>query len=160
MGGARLMIETPDGQPQRASADLERFIALAGDLTPIVRDEIRAAAVEEFQALGQASRQAAQALDGVRRAASLRLALWAIGVVACCSVIPLAVVRTVLPTRAELERLRGERDALEARVAQLAQRGGRIDLRRCGTRGRLCVRVERSAPVYGADGDYYVLKGY
>ena len=135
-------------------------LALAQELEQAVRDEVRAAFVEEFEALGQAGRRAAEALDAVRRVASLRLALWAIVVIGCCSVIPVAAVRMAFPTAAELGRLRSERDSLEAQVTQLAQRGGRIDLRRCGADGRLCARVERAAPRYGADGDYYVLKGY
>lgn len=133
---------------------------LARELEQALRDGLRAVFEEEFEALGQAGRRAAEALNAVRRVASLRLALWAVVVVICCSVIPLAIVRVAVPTRAELTRLRSERDALEAQVAQLSRRGGRIDLRRCGASGRLCARVERDAPRYGADGDYYVLKGY
>jgi len=132
----------------------------AHDLEQVVRDELRAAFVEEFAALGQAGQRAAEALAAVRRVASLRLALWVIVVVAGCSVIPLAVVRLAIPTHGELIQLRRERDSLETQVAQLSQRGGRIDLRRCGPEGRLCARVDRSAPQYGAEGDYYVLKGY
>lgn len=133
---------------------------LVRELGHVVREEVRAAFIEEFEALGRAGRHAAEALDAVRHVASLRLALWASLVVVCCCMVPLAIVRMALPTRAELSRLRSERDSLEARVAQLSERGGRIDLRRCGAGGRLCVRVERAAPRYGADGDYYVLKGY
>lgn len=130
------------------------------ELEQAIRDGLRAAFLEEFEALGQAGRRAAEALDAVRRVASLRLAVWVIVVVACCSVIPLAVARVALPTRAELIRLRSERDSLAAQVAQLSRRGGRVDLRRCGAEGRLCARVERDGPRYGAEGDYYVLKGY
>lgn len=133
---------------------------LARELGQAVRDEVRAAFLEEFEALGQAGRRAAEALNSVRRVASLRVAVWAAGVVVCCSVIPLAVVRMTIPTHAELIRLRSERDSLEVRVTQLSERGGRIDLRRCGADGRLCARVELTAPRYGTDGDYYVLKGY
>jgi len=135
-------------------------VTLVRELEQAVRHEVRAAFVEEFEALGQAGRRAAEALEAVRRVASLRLALWVIVVVGCCSLIPLAMIRVAVPTRAELIRLRSERDSLKLQVAQLAQRGGRIDLRQCGRDGRLCARVERSAPRYGTDGDYYVLKGY
>lgn len=134
--------------------------ALARELGQAVRDEVRAAFLEEFEALGEAGRRATEALNAVRRVASLRLALWSAVVVVSCSVIPIAVMRVALPTRAELIRLRSERDTLERQVTQLSEQGGRIDLRRCGAGGRLCVRVERTAPRYGADGDYYVLRGY
>ena len=133
---------------------------LARELEQTVRDEVRAAFLEEFEALGQAGRRAAEALDAVRRVASLRLAVWASIVIVCCSAIPLAIVHISLPTRAELIRLRNERDALVAEVERLKQQGGRIDLRRCGGEGRLCARVEASAPRYGSNGDYMVLKGY
>jgi hypothetical protein len=133
---------------------------LARELGQAVRDEIRAAFIEEFEALGEAGRRTAEALEAVRRVASVRMALWATVVVICCSVIPVAIVRMVLPTHEDLIHLRGERDSLQAHVAQLAARGGRIDLRRCGVEGRLCARVEPAAPRYGADGDYYILKGY
>jgi len=145
---------------QALDAAIERFGSLARDLEQVVRDEVRAAFVEEFAALGQTGRRAAEALEAVRRAASLRLALWAVGVVASCCVIPAAILWTLVPTRADLSRLRAERDALAANVAQLTERGGRIDLRRCGAAGRLCARVDRSAPAYGARGDYFVLSGY
>ena len=135
-------------------------VALARELEQAVRHEVRAAFVEEFEALGQAGRRAAEALEAVRRVASLRLALWVIVVVMCCSLIPLAVVRMAFPTRAELISLRSERDSLESQVMRLSQHGGRIDMRRCGPGGRLCARVERAAPRYGVDGDYYILKGY
>ena len=134
-------------------------LALTRELEQAVRHEVRAVFVEEFEALGQAGRRAAEALDAVRRVASLRLALWVIVVIVSCSLIPLATVKMVVPTRAELIRLRSERDSLNLQVAQLSQRGGRIDLRRCGPRERLCARVERSAPKYGANGDYYILEG-
>jgi hypothetical protein len=49
---------------------------------------------------------------------------------------------------------------MSAAIASLDERGGRIDLRRCGDSERWCVRVDRQAPVYGAQSDYYVLKGY
>ena len=133
---------------------------LVRELGQAVRDEVRAAFLEEFEALGEAGRRATEALESVRRAASLRLALWSILVVVCCSVIPIAVVRTAIPAPAELRRLRSERDSLQRQVMQLSEHGGRIDVRRCGARGRLCARIESGAPRYGADGDYYVLKGY
>jgi hypothetical protein len=129
-------------------------------LAQIVRDELRAAFVEEFRALGEASQRAAEALQSVRRAASARVALWSLGVVLACSAIPVTVAWVALPSRASVQRLRNERDALETRVAELARRGGRVDLRRCGASGRLCARVDRSSPAYGADGDYLILKGY
>jgi hypothetical protein len=66
----------------------------------------------------------------------------------------------LLPSQSELATLRSKRDELASNVARLEQRGGRIDLRRCGGTDRLCVRVDRKAPVYGEAADYFVIRGY
>ncbi len=132
---------------------------LLRELDLVVRQEIRGALAEEFQALGAASLRAAEALEAVRRAASVRIALWAVAVVCACSAIPFTIASTVLPSHAELSRMHEEHDRLEASIAILERRGGGIDLRRCGAAGRLCVRVERAAPAYGAQSDYLIVKG-
>ena len=49
-------------------------------------------------------------------------------------------------------------DALQ--IEQLERQGARAQWRRCGETGRLCVRIDRHAPIYGEHGDYYVLHGY
>jgi hypothetical protein len=66
----------------------------------------------------------------------------------------------LLPSQSELAALRSKRDELASNVAHLEQRGGRIDLRHCGGTDRLCVRVDRKAPVYGEAADYLVVRGY
>ena len=50
------------------------------------------------------------------------------------------------------ERMRADFDTME--------RGGLLDLRRCGNDARWCVRVDRHAPAYGEQADYLVVKGY
>ena len=45
-------------------------------------------------------------------------------------------------------------------IARLTQQGGHVELRRCGAARRLCVRVDRGAPMYGEAADYLVVKGY
>ncbi|MGH8261247.1 MAG: hypothetical protein ACREUG_16320 [Steroidobacteraceae bacterium] len=154
------LIEAAERQRSEAEAAVERFTLLSRGLEQVVRDEIRAAFVEEFEALGEASRRAGDALRVVRRSASVRIALWAAAVAVACCIVPVMIARTVLPSPVELARLRGERKGLEQAVAALVRRGGHIDLRRCSAAGRLCVRVDRSTPAYGAEGDYLVLKGY
>jgi hypothetical protein len=151
---------TVERQLEHAHVAIERLSAMAQDLDQVVRQELRSAFAEEFQMLGAASERAAQALHAVRRAASIRVALWAIGVTVACSAIPLAVAWAALPSQAELARMSEERDELAASLARLREQGGKVDLRRCGTAGRLCVRVDRSSPAYGADADYLIVKGY
>jgi hypothetical protein len=145
---------------QPAQAVIDSFGALTRGIDQVVRQEIRGALAEEFQALGGASRRAAEALEAVRRAASVRLALWVVTVALACASMPVIIAWSVLPTRAQLERLRAERDQLEGNIALLERRGANIDLRRCGPASRLCVRIERSTPAYGSQADFLIVKGY
>jgi hypothetical protein len=66
----------------------------------------------------------------------------------------------VLPSPASIAALRAQQAELSQNVARLAQRGGKAEWRSCGDAARLCVRIDRSAPVYGDNADYYVVKGY
>lgn len=52
-----------------------------------------------------------------------------------------AIGRFTLPDRAEIEALRSEKAELEANIADLAKRGGRIRLSTCGPVNRLCVQL-------------------
>jgi hypothetical protein len=56
--------------------------------------------------------------------------------------------------------LRTKHDELASKIALLEERGGRVDLRRCGDGARLCIRVDRQAPVYGEKSDYLIVRGY
>jgi hypothetical protein len=52
--------------------------------------------------------------------------------------------RFMLPSEAdrqEVERLRSEKAQLEANIADLTKRGGRIKLDRCGPANRVCVEI-------------------
>jgi hypothetical protein len=77
-----------------------------------------------------------------------------------CSAIPLLLACWIIPSRAEIAALRTKHDELATQIASLEERGGRIDLRRCGDGARLCVRVDRKAPTYGEQSDYLVVRGY
>jgi hypothetical protein len=52
-----------------------------------------------------------------------------------------AIGRFTLPDRAEIDALRSEKVELEANIAYLAKRGGRIKLSTCGPGDRLCVQI-------------------
>lgn len=155
---ADVVMEEAQWHESRSQEISERLETVSDAVGEIVRAELHAAFAEEFQALGAASARAAEALSAVRRAASVRVALWAIGVAAACSAVPAMVAWTLLPTRAQLEHLRRDRARLVANVARLRRAGGRIELRRCGSPGRLCVRVERDSPSYGPHGDFLIVK--
>jgi hypothetical protein len=155
-----LLMEAAHAQQTLAASSLEMLKAHVRDLDDIVREEIRRTLVEELEVLGNDSRRAAESLRSLRRAANLRVALWSIGVTTLCSAIPLGEAWWILPSPAEIAALRATRDELASTVAALERHGGRIDLRRCGSGNRLCVRVDRKAPPYGEAADYLVVHGY
>ncbi len=155
-----LLMEAAQAQQRLGQESLERLAAHARDLESIVREEIRRTVAEELGSVAGESRQAAQALQRMRRAANMRVLLWTVSIAAVCSAVAMGEAWWLLPSRQEIAALRARRDALAANVARLQARGGSIDLRRCGNPGRLCVRVDRQSPAYGADADYLIVKGH
>jgi hypothetical protein len=155
-----LLMEAAEAQQALAGAALERLREHAAGLDGIVREEIRSTLIEELGALDEDSRRAAQSLRALRQAASLRLAAWSVGVTALSAAIPVGIGWWLLPSRAEVSALRAARVELSGNIAQLAQQGGKVELRHCGAARRLCVHVDRSAPSYGEASDYLVVKGY
>jgi hypothetical protein len=78
-----------------------------------------------------------------------------------CAVVPGVVADFAWPSKSEITALRARREALAQNLAELEQRGGKVDWRQCGTAARLCVRIDRKAPVYGKKGEEYrVVDGY
>jgi hypothetical protein len=155
-----LLMEAAQTNQKSADASVKKLKAAVQDLATVVRDEVHRVLLEELQSLTADSRRASDALHAVRRAAGLRVAIWSVGVTTLCSAIPLGLACWVIPSRAEIAALRSRHDELAAKIAALEDRGGRVDLRRCGETARLCVRVDRKAPVYGEKSDYLILGGY
>ncbi len=155
-----LLMEGAELHQRLAEAQLEKLRAHTAELDTVVRDAIRRTMTEELRELALATRQAMQALEAVKRTANRRALGWQCASAVLCTAIPLGLVRWALPSTAEIAALRVQRDELAQSVARLEQRGGRIAWRRCGGDGRLCVRIDRKAPAYGEDADYYVVKGY
>jgi len=157
---AGLLMEAAQSHQKLAEASLKRLKAHTHDLEQLVRDEVRRAVVEELQALAADSQRAASALQRLKRSADARVVVWNVGITLLCSLLALGTACWVLPSRREIAALRSKRDEFAAALAQLGSEGGRIDLRRCGSEQRLCVRVDRTAPVYGKSADYLIVKGY
>lgn len=155
-----LLMESAQAHQKMAEVHLEKLRAHTQDLDGVVRDEIRRTLVDELQAVTAESDRAARALRAMKHAATMRGMAWNMGIALICAFIPAAVAHYLLPTPAEIGALRLQRDALAQNVASLEQRGGKIDWKNCGDPARLCVRVDRKAPVYGEKADYYVAKGY
>jgi hypothetical protein len=155
-----LLMEAAQAQQRLGQESLERLAAHTHDLDVIVRDEIRRSVAEGLGSIASESRRAAQSLQSLRRSANVRVLLWTASIAAVCSAVGIGEAYWMLPSQREVAALRARRDALAANIASLEQRGGMLDVRRCGGRARLCVRIDRSAPAYGPGADYLVVKGY
>jgi hypothetical protein len=155
-----LLMEAAQTHQKSAESSLKKLKATASDLAGIVREEVRNVVIVEFQSLAADSKRASDALHEVHRAANVRGLVWSVGITMLCSAIPLAMTCWIIPSRTEISALRAKHDELATKIASLEERGGRIDLRRCGDGARLCVRVDRKAPTYGEQSDYLIVRGY
>ena len=155
-----LLMESAQAHQKLAEIHLERLKVHTQDLDGVVRDEIRRTLVAELQSLTAESDRAARALQGMKRAANLRGLWWNVAIAVLCTGVPAAIAKWVLPSPAELAALRAMQGTLSRNINRLAQQGGKVEWRSCGAAGRLCVRVDRGAPVYGEQADYYIVKGY
>lgn len=155
-----LLMEAAQAQLRLGQESLERLAAHVRDLDVIVRDEIRRTLAEALGSVESESRRATDALRRIRRAANLRSLLWTVIITTSCSVVAMGEAWWLLPSQSEMAAMRARRDALAANIERLEQRGGRLDVRKCGAAARLCVRVDRNAPAYGPAADYLVVKGY
>jgi hypothetical protein len=155
-----LLMEAAQAQQRLSQESLDLLAAHTRDLDAMVRDEVRRAAFEALADVAAESRRATEALQRMRRAVHVRTLLWTVSIATICSGVAMGEAWWILPSQSEIATLGARRDALAANVARLEQRGGMADVRRCGARARLCVRVDRNAPAYGRAADYLVVKGY
>ena len=155
-----LLVEAAHSQQQLAEGTLQRLAAAVHEIGEAARAEIRSALITELRGMQVETRQAIEALRTLKRAAHLRTGLWSMGIFSVSSLIALGGAWWTLPSSAEVAQLRVQRDDLSSAVSRLVQRGGRVDLRRCGVAQRLCVRVDRKAPVFGESSEYFIVKGY
>jgi len=118
----------------------------AGDAARKGVTETLAQSVGTAKAAVNASAEALDdATDRIRDAAAW--VGWKLALVLCIAgasavAVNYAIGRFTLPTRGEIEALQVQKAELEANIADLEKRGGRIKLARCGPQPeRLCVRV-------------------
>ena len=155
-----LLMEGAQTHQRLAEAQLQTLRVHTQGLDGVVRDEIRRTLIEELQSMTAECEQAARALRAMSRAAQWRGLLWNITAVILCSAIPAAVAQIALPSQAGIAALVARRDSLSQNLARLEQHGGKVDWHLCGDHARLCVRIDRKAPGYGNEGDFYIVKGY
>lgn len=155
-----LLMEAAQAQQRLAQESLDRLAAHTRSLDELLRDEVRRTIAEGLGSLTGETRRATESLKRMRRAGNVRTMLWTVSIATICSGVMMIEATWMLPSQREVAALRARRDALAANVARLEQHGGAIDVRACGTRARLCVRVDRNGPAYGSGADYLVVKGH
>ena len=155
-----LLMEAVESQRALVGHALEQLQEHAAGLDAVVRDEVRAVLTQELHALFEETQRTVALLRRAGRATRLRQLAFGAAVSALAAAIPLGLTAWMLPSRAEIEGLRAARTELSASLARLAQQGGRMQLRRCGAAARLCVRIDRGAPLYGESADYAIVRGY
>lgn len=142
------------------AAVIDSIKGTAGTLQKATGDAAAQAVGESIgqapKAAAAALKQATEALEGatskVRSAGAWLTFKSAASIAGVGLVMVLAVYvlgRSLLPSEAdrqEVQRLRAEKAELEANIADLAKRGGRIKLSQCGPANRLCVEI---TPIQG-----------
>jgi hypothetical protein len=127
---------------KNASSSLQT--ATGNAATKAVTETLGKAPRTAVDALGVATEALDDAADRVRDAGaciSWKFALVFALAGAAAVTTNYAIGRFTLPDRAEIESLRAEKADLEANIADLAKRGGRIKLSTCGPANRLCVQI-------------------
>jgi len=155
-----LLMESAQAHQKLAESQLQKLRDHTRDLDGVVRDEIRRTLVDELQSLTVETAQAIAALEKIKRGATVRSTLTGVVTAMACAIAPIAVAKLALPSATEISALKARQDELTLNISKLEQRGGRVDLRRCGAALRLCVQVDLKAPKYGDKADYYVIEGY
>ena len=155
-----LLMETAQTQQRLIASSLKQLKAHTQELDNIVREQIRRTLTAEFGALIEEAEHAIQLLRGLKQATRWQFASWTILATVLVSAISMLCVWCLVPSNAQISAMRARQQQLTVAIDALEQRGGRIDLRRCGSSDRWCVRVDRQAPTYGEQSDYYVVKGY
>ncbi|HEV7986418.1 MAG TPA: hypothetical protein VGP20_09640 [Steroidobacteraceae bacterium] len=155
-----LLLEAAQTQQELIASELNHLQAHARGLDDIVREQIRRTLVEELGTVIEESVRAVAALRALERAAKLRFLAWTMAMTLLVAATTAVSVWWLLPTPSQMSALRLRRDQLLVELENLEQRGGRIDLRRCGSEQRWCVRIDRQAPAFGQQADYLIVKGY
>jgi hypothetical protein len=155
-----MLLEAAHSQQALIGSGIEQLQALVHGLDEIVRAQIRRTLVEELGGVCDQAQRAVTVLRTVEGAARLRCLRLTVLMTLLSAAGSAGVACWWLPSHAQMMLLRTQRDAMRAEIAALGASGGKIDLRRCGSDQRWCVRVERQGPVYGPDSDFLVVKGY
>jgi hypothetical protein len=155
-----LLMETAQTHQTLIEGTLRGLQEHTQGLDTVVRAEIRRTLIEELGGVIEHAHAASETLSALRRAATLRSLLWSILAILPALATGAVVMVRLAPASVRLAALAAERAQLALAIEQLERSGGRIDLRRCGPQERLCVRIDKLTPAYGAAADYLIVKGY
>jgi hypothetical protein len=155
-----LLMESAQAHQKAAESQLQKLRDHTRDLDGVVRDEIRRTLVDELQSLTTETARTIGALEKIKRGVRMRNTVASVGVAMACALAPVIAAKLMLPSAADVASLTARRDEMALNVSRLQQRGGAVDMRRCGASLRLCVHVDLKAPKYGDKADYYVIAGY
>ena len=168
---AGVLLEAAQNQQKIAEASFAKLDALAkivGELPQGALPELKASIEGAIRKELAEARQEIQRLTESLRKAHAHLGqtlLYYGGAVVLIAVVAVAVMLLwALPAPGEMVRLRDEKAQLQASIADLAKRGGRIQLRPCvrtDAKSRLCARVDPAGGTFNEHGEtYMVLAGY
>ena len=145
----------------RVDGTVGRLERAVGNLGPAVRQAVRDTYAKELVGLAEQIKKTTASLEGLQRSADWRQLLLGTGLSVVVVLITLGGFWFFTPSPAEMGRLRAEREQLQAAVDQLASRGARADLKKCGASNEhLCVRIDAGFGRFGNERDYYVIRGY
>lgn len=154
------LMDALDQEHTRVRAAMEALNAAIPRMQQAVLQAARASAQEAFDGLQGELERAQRVMIDLQRL-SLWRAAWQHAMVALVAiVITLVAVSWYVPSVSDMQALRTERSHLEASIADLEQRGGKLQISHCGPERRLCVAVQDYAGIYGKAGDYRIAKGY
>jgi hypothetical protein len=132
---------------------------LKRDVTGAAAGAVSAALAE----LNQDIQNAGRTLKQLQRFSLWQTALRHVMVAIAAIAVTLVAVWWYVPTVAQMNQLRAEREQLQASIDVLNQSGARIQLNTCGSEKRLCVLVDTVAGPFGdprREKVYMIAKGY
>jgi hypothetical protein len=155
-----LLLEAAQAQQELIESGVRELREHTRGLDAVVREQIRRTLIEELGAVVEESNRAVDALRLLERGAKVRLVVSSLLATLLSGAAAAAAAWWLLPSPDQVRSLQAQRDRLAAEIELLDRQAGLIDLRRCGTERRWCVRIDRQAPVYGEQSDYLVVRGY
>jgi hypothetical protein len=121
---------------------------------------VAAEALKEIkQELAVATKKAfdsAAALEASARHDKLNRLVSSLGLITCVTALVIFGLYFVLPDPADIKKSREDIAELEATIAKLEKRGGRMELSNCGAKKKLCVRVDQATSY---EGGYMIIHG-